>query len=44
VSCAAWFEPMEEAYRSAGAIGVRPQVPGQADPQTLLLACFGRRA
>jgi uncharacterized protein (TIGR03086 family) len=43
-SCAAWFEPMEEAYRGAGAIGARPLVPGQADPQTLLLACFGRRA
>jgi len=44
VSCATWFEPMEEAYRSAGAIGARPPVSGHADPQTLLLACFGRRA
>jgi uncharacterized protein (TIGR03086 family) len=43
-SCATWFEPMEEAYRGAGAIGARPPVPGDADAQTLLLARFGRRA
>ena len=43
-SCATWFEPMEEAYRGAGAIAARPPVPGDADAQTLLLARFGRRA
>ena len=43
-SCAAWFEATEEAYRSAGVIAARPSVPGDADPQTLLLARFGRRA
>jgi uncharacterized protein (TIGR03086 family) len=43
-SCASWFEAMEDAYRSAGAIGARPAVPGHADPQTLLLARFGRQA
>jgi len=43
-SCAAWFEPMEEAYRGAGAIAARAPVPGDADAQTVLLAQFGRRA
>jgi uncharacterized protein (TIGR03086 family) len=43
-SCTTWFEAMEEAYRSAGAIAERPSVPGHADAQTLLLARFGRRA
>ena len=43
-SCANWFEAMEDAYRSAGAIAARPPVPGHADAQTLLLARFGRRA
>jgi uncharacterized protein (TIGR03086 family) len=43
-SCATWFEAVEEAYRSAGAIAARPPVPGHADAQTLLLARFGRRA
>jgi len=43
-SCATWFEPVEEAYRGAGAIAARPPVPGDADAQTLLLARFGRRA
>ena len=43
-SCASWFEAMEDAYRSAGAIAARPPVPGHADAQTLLLARFGRRA
>jgi uncharacterized protein (TIGR03086 family) len=43
-SCATWFEAVEEAYRSAGAIAERPPVPGHADAQTLLLARFGRRA
>ena len=43
-SCATWFEAVEEAYRSAGAIAARPPVPGDADAQTVLLARFGRRA
>ena len=43
-SCATWFEATEEAYRSAGVIAARPPVLGDADPQTLLLARFGRRA
>jgi uncharacterized protein (TIGR03086 family) len=42
-SCATWFEAMEDAYRSAGAIAARPPVPADADAQTLLLARFGRR-
>jgi hypothetical protein len=43
-SCATWFEAMEDAYCGASAIAARPPVPGDADAQTLLLACFGRRA
>ena len=43
-SCASWFEAVEDAYRSAGAIAARPPVSGGADAQTLLLARFGRRA
>lgn len=41
-ACAEWFGPMEEPYRGAGAIGPRPEVPAGADPQTVLLAMFGR--
>jgi uncharacterized protein (TIGR03086 family) len=41
-ACTAWFTPMEEAYRSSGAIGPRPEVPPDADAQTRLLAAFGR--
>jgi uncharacterized protein (TIGR03086 family) len=41
-ACATWFAPMEEAYRSAGAIGPRVETPPGADPQTRLLAVFGR--
>jgi uncharacterized protein (TIGR03086 family) len=44
VSCATWFETMEDGYRSAGAIAARPPVPGNADAQTVLLARFGRHA
>jgi len=40
--CAAWFTPLEEIYRGAGAIGPRPEVPPDADTQTRLLAAFGR--
>jgi len=42
-SCASWFEAVEDAYRSAGAIAARPPVPDGADPQTVLLARFGRQ-
>jgi uncharacterized protein (TIGR03086 family) len=42
-ACATWFESMEEAYRSAGAIGERPEVPEGGDDQTRLLAMFGRK-
>jgi uncharacterized protein (TIGR03086 family) len=43
-SCATWFDSAEDAYRSAGAIGARPPVHGEADAQTVLLARFGRCA
>ena len=43
-SCATWFDAVEDAYRSAGAIAARPPLPGDADAQTVLLARFGRRA
>ena len=43
-SCASWFEAVEDAYRGAGAIAARPPVADGADAQTVLLACFGRRA
>jgi uncharacterized protein (TIGR03086 family) len=42
-SCATWFDAVEDAYRSVGAIAARPPVPGDADAQTVLLARFGRR-
>lgn len=41
-ACSEWFESMEDAYRTGGAIGPRPDVPADADPQTELLAKFGR--
>lgn len=41
-ACAQWFAEREEMYRSAGAIGPRPELPDGADPQTALLAAFGR--
>jgi uncharacterized protein (TIGR03086 family) len=43
-ACARWFGPMEEGYRQSGAIGPRPPAPAGADPQTALLAMFGRSA
>ena len=43
-ACAAWFTSMEELYRSIGAIGPRAEAPAGADPQTVLLAAFGRTA
>jgi uncharacterized protein (TIGR03086 family) len=43
-SCATWFDALEDAYRSAGAIAPRPPVPHDAGAQTVLLARFGRSA
>ena len=37
-----WFGSMEDAYRGAGVIGDRVPVDPGADPQTVLLAMFGR--
>ncbi len=37
-----WFGPHESAYRAAGAVGPRPDVPTDADDLTRLLAAFGR--
>ena len=42
--CRAWFAGVADAYRSAGAVAARPPVPPGADPQTQLLADFGRSA
>ena len=39
---AAWFATQEDAWRAAGAIG--PRVDATGDPQTDLLAAFGRNA
>jgi uncharacterized protein (TIGR03086 family) len=43
-ACADWFVDREELFRSAGAIGPRPQVadPEPDDPQARLLLAFGR--
>jgi len=41
-ACSAWFDTVEDGYRRAGAIGPRPHVTVDADPQALLLARFGR--
>jgi len=43
-ACAEWFAALAPAYREAGAVASRPTVPDDADPQTLLLAEFGRTA
>jgi uncharacterized protein (TIGR03086 family) len=43
-ACADWFVAREDAYRDGGSVGPRPQVPSHADPQTRLLAMFGRSA
>lgn len=43
-ACAEWFSSVEEAYRGAGVIGPAPPLPVDADPQTNLLARFGRDA
>ncbi|HEV8651412.1 MAG TPA: TIGR03086 family metal-binding protein [Actinomycetes bacterium] len=41
-ACASWFTSMEDGYRSAGAIGPRPELPEDAGLQARLLAMFGR--
>jgi uncharacterized protein (TIGR03086 family) len=41
-ACAEWFADREELYRSGGAIGPRIDIGPDADPQTRLLASFGR--
>lgn len=43
-ACAEWFAAMEPLYRGVGAIGERKAVVDGADPQTKLLAMFGREA
>jgi uncharacterized protein (TIGR03086 family) len=43
-TCAKWFGDREDGYRQAGAIGPHVDVPADADPQTRLLAAFGRTA
>ncbi|GGL19974.1 TIGR03086 family protein [Sphaerisporangium melleum] len=42
--CARWFAGAEESYRQAGVIDERPPLPEDADPQTRLLAAWGRGA
>jgi uncharacterized protein (TIGR03086 family) len=41
-ACAEWFAGAEDAYRQAGVIGDRPSLPPDADPQSRLLAGWGR--
>ncbi len=41
-ACLTWFEGMEQVYRDMGAVAERPPIPDDADPQTRLLAAFGR--
>jgi uncharacterized protein (TIGR03086 family) len=43
-ACARWFAEREELYRGAGIIAGRVDVGDDADPQTRLLAAFGRDA
>ena len=38
-----WFGDNEDAYRAAGVIGPRVELPDGADEQAQLLARFGRR-
>jgi uncharacterized protein (TIGR03086 family) len=39
---ATWFADREDAYRAAGAIGPRVEVPASASPQARLIGSFGR--
>lgn len=41
-ACAQWYAGMEQAYRESGAVAERPDAAGERDPQTELLAAFGR--
>ena len=41
-ACAGWFSGVADLCRQAGVVGGRPAVPVTADPQTRLLAEFGR--
>jgi uncharacterized protein (TIGR03086 family) len=41
-ACAAWFEAVEDSYRETGVIGERRELPPDADPQSRLLAAWGR--
>jgi uncharacterized protein (TIGR03086 family) len=43
-ACAAWFATVAGSYRAGGAVGPRVATPPDADPQTVLLADFGRTA
>jgi uncharacterized protein (TIGR03086 family) len=43
-ACATWFSGVAELCRAAGIVGPPQQVPDTADPQTKLLAAFGRQA
>jgi hypothetical protein len=40
--CASWFAGVADLCRQTGVVGARPVVPATADPQTRLLAEFGR--
>lgn len=42
--CGEWFDTQEDAYRAGGAVGPPAAVSHGADPQTVLLARFGRSA
>lgn len=42
--CAEWFHGQEAMMREFGLIGPRPPTSSDADPQTRLLAAFGRQA
>jgi uncharacterized protein (TIGR03086 family) len=41
-ACTEWFRPREDLYRMVGAVGPRPDLPDEAEPQEVLLAMFGR--
>jgi uncharacterized protein (TIGR03086 family) len=41
-ACGDWFAAMEDAYRGAGAVGPRVDLPARADAQARLLSMFGR--
>jgi uncharacterized protein (TIGR03086 family) len=41
-ACLTWFADREDAYRSAGAIGPRVNLPASATDQDRLIAAFGR--